>query len=301
MTHTVDAKTTIDLAESLDAQQPADRGRDSALRVIRRNRRTLIGLVIVLFVILLAAAGPVLAPYDPTSANFDLILERPTLSHLNGTDNFGRDVLTRVLYGYRVSLLVAIASVAAAVVVGGPLGLLAGYFGNVVDNLIMRPLDLLMAFPAILLAVSLVAIAGTGTGVLIVALAVIWVPIMARILRGSVLAVRAEEYVEAARSLGASAPRVMLRHVLPNSLGPLIVQASISMGIAILIEAALSFIGLGTQPPNPSLGLMLSEGRDFMREAPWVVTFPGLAIMLAVLGFNLLGDGLRDIVDAGHR
>jgi peptide/nickel transport system permease protein len=206
-----------------------------------------------------------------------------------------------VLEGYRVSMIVAVGSVAGAIVVGLPLGLAAGYFGSVVDNLIMRPLDLLMAFPPILLAVTLVAIFGTGADVTILALAVIYVPILARVLRGSVIAIRGEEFVAAARAIGASPIRVMLRHVLPNSLGPFVVQASTSMGIAILIEAALSFIGLGTQPPDPSLGSMLSEGRDFMRESPWVVLFPGLAIMVAVLGFNLLGDGLRDLIAAGER
>ena len=165
----------------------------------------------------------------------------------------------------------------------------------------MRALDVLMAFPVILLAVTLIAIFGVGIPILIASLAVIWLPIMARVVRGAVIGVRAEEYVEAARSIGASASRLMLVHVLPNSLGPLVIQASISMGLAILIEAALSFIGLGVQPPEPSLGSMLFEGRDFMREAPWVVTFPGLAIMLAVLGFNLLGDGLRDVIAAERR
>jgi peptide/nickel transport system permease protein len=180
------------------------------------------------------------------------------------------------------------------VLAGLPLGLLAGSFNAKVDNLIMRPLDLLMAFPPVLLAITLIAIFGTGTDVEVLALALIYVPIMARVLRGSVISVRGEEFVEAARAMGAGHLRVMLRHILPNSLGPLTVQASISVGIAILIEAALSFIGLGTQPPDPSLGSMLADGRDFMREAPWVVTFPGLAIVLAVLGANLLGDGLRD-------
>ena len=218
-----------------------------------------------------------------------------------GTDGFGRDVFARVAYGFRISMIVALGSVFLAVLVGLPLGLLAGYLGGLTDNLIMRPLDLLLAFPPIMLAITLVAIFGTSTTVTIAALALIYVPIMARILRSSVVTVRGEEYVEAARSIGATSSRVMLRHVLPNSLGPLIVQASISMGIAILIEAALSFIGLGTQPPDPSLGGMLAESKDFMREAPWSVTFPGLAIMLAVLGFNLLGDGLRDLIESERR
>ncbi len=270
-------------------------------QALRRSNRAAIGMALVALVTSLAALAPVIERFDPTYGDFDNLLAGPSMKHWFGTDNFGRDVFTRVIYGYRVSMAVAVASVALAIAAGLPLGLLAGYFGNPLDNLIMRPLDLLMSFPPILLAVTLVAIFGTGTTVTILALAVIWVPIMARVLRGSVLTVRNEEYVEAARALGASALRVMLRHVLPNSLGPLVVQASISMGIAILIEASLSFIGLGTQPPDPSLGLMLAEGRDFMRETPSVVVFPGIAIMVAVLGFNLVGDGVRDLLAADRR
>jgi peptide/nickel transport system permease protein len=268
---------------------------------LRKSRRTIVGLSIAGIVCVLALTAPWLARYDPTFGDFGSVLTEPSRKHLFGTDGFGRDVFARVVYGYRVSMAVAIASVLVAVAAGLPLGLLAGFFGSTVDNLIMRPLDLFLSFPPILLAIVLVAIFGTGLGVTIIALALIYVPIMARILRSSVVSERNEEYVHAARAIGASSPRVMLRHVLPNSLGPLIVQASISMGIAILIEAALSFIGLGTQPPNPSLGGMLAESKDFMREAPWSVTFPGLAIMLAVLAFNLLGDGLRDLIASDRR
>ena len=270
-------------------------------RLLRRSRRATAGLLLVLIVVALAVLAPVLGRYDPTFGDFERMLAAPTPDHPAGTDGFVRDVLVRVLYGYRISMVVAFASVLAAVACGLPLGLLAGYFGGLVDNLIMRPLDLLMAFPAILLAVALIAVVGTGTEVVALALAVIYLPIMARVLRGSVIGTRGEEYVDAAHAIGATPLRVMLRHVVPNSIGPLVVQASISMGIAILIEASLSFIGLGTQPPNPSLGSMLAEGRDFMREAPWVVVFPGLAIMLAVLSFNLLGDGLHDLISAERR
>jgi peptide/nickel transport system permease protein len=283
-----------------DRARPGWAGR-GWLETARRGRRAVAGLVVVVVVALLALLAPAIARHDPTFGDFDLVLAAPTADHLFGTDNFGRDVLARVLYGYRVSMTVAVVSVAAAVAIGAPLGLLAGYFGAALDNLIMRPLDLLMAFPPILLAITLVAVFGTGVDVTVLALAVIYVPIMARILRASVITTRGEEYVDAARAMGATPARVMLRHVLPNSLGPLAVQISVSMGIAILIEATLSFIGLGTQPPDPSLGSMLAEGRDFMRQAPWVVLYPGLAIMLAVLGFNLLGDGLRDLIDRGAR
>jgi peptide/nickel transport system permease protein len=288
----------------LAASQPAAAARESmaprAWQVLRRSRRATAGLLLIVLIVVLAALAPVVGRYDPTYGDFERMLAAPTADHPAGTDGFGRDVLARVLYGYRVSIVVAFASVIAAVALGLPLGMLAGYFGGLVDNLIMRPLDLLMAFPAILLAVALIAVVGTGTAVVALALAIIYLPIMARVLRGSVISVRGEEFVDAAHAMGATPLRVMLRHVMPNSVGPLVVQASISMGIAILIEAALSFIGLGTQPPNPSLGSMLAEGRDFMREAPWVVIFPGLAIMLAVLSFNLLGDGLHEIISPGR-
>jgi peptide/nickel transport system permease protein len=292
------ASPSVPIPAPLAAQAERTAARPTWWLTLRRSNRTLIGLAILLIVVALTPLAPVIGRYDPNYGDFDNILGRPTAAHIFGTDNFGRDVFTRVLYGYRVSMLVGVVSVLAAVAIGAPLGLLAGYFGSLVDNLIMRPLDLLMSFPAILLAITLIAVFGTKQSVTILALALIYFPIMARVLRGSVITVRGEEYVEAARAIGAKPLRVMLRHILPNSLGPLVVQASISMGIAILIEAALSFIGLGTQPPNPSLGGMLAEGRDFMREAPWVVTFPGLALMLAVLGFNLLGDGLRDLIAA---
>lgn len=271
------------------------------LSSLRSSTRTLVGIGIVIVVALIAAGAPVISRYDPTYGDFSSMLTGPSTAHVFGTDGFGRDVFARVAYGFRVSMVAALGSVIVAVLIGLPLGLVAGYMGNVVDNLIMRPLDLLLAFPPILLAITLVAIFGTKLEITIIALALIYVPIMARILRSSVVSVRGEEFVEAARSMGASPARVMLRHVLPNSLGPLIVQASISMAIAILIEAALSFIGLGTQPPDPSLGGMLAESKDFMREAPWSVTFPGLAIMAAVLGFNLLGDGLRDLIAPERR
>lgn len=292
------ASPSVPIAAPLAAQAERAAARPGWRLALRRSPRTLVGLAIILVVVAVALLAPVIRRYDPNYGDFDHILGSPSSAHLFGTDNFGRDVLARVFYGYRVSMLVGVVSVLAAVAAGAPLGLLAGYFGSLVDNLIMRPLDLLMSFPAILLAITLIAVFGTRQGVTILALALIYFPIMARVLRGSVITVRGEEYVEAARAIGARPLRVMVRHVLPNSLGPLVVQASISMGIAILIEAALSFIGLGTQPPDPSLGGMLTEGRDFMREAPWVVTFPGLALMLAVLGFNLLGDGLRDVIAA---
>jgi peptide/nickel transport system permease protein len=228
-------------------------------------------------------------------------LARPSIGHPLGTDNFGRDVLSRVLYGYRISLAVALGSVAAALLIGVPLGLAAGFFGGGLDNLIMRPMDVLISFPALVLVVALAGFLGQGTTVMVLAIAIIYVPTIVRVMRASAMEVSRELFVEGARARGASNARLVLRHVLPNAWSPVLVQASILMGIAILIEAALSFIGLGTQPPDPSLGLMLSEGRVYMREAPWLVIFPGLAIGIAVLGFNLLGDGLRNLLEPTRR
>ena len=264
---------------------------------LRRSAAMTAGLVIAAALVFAATFAPYIAPADPTSMDFQAPFHPPNRAHPFGTDNFGRDVLSRVLFGYRTSLLVGTGSVALSLVGGIPLGLLAGYLGGAVDHLIMRPMDALIAFPAILLTVALAGVLGTSTFVLMIVIAVVYLPIMVRTMRAAVLAVRAEPFVEGARARGASNLRLALRHVLPNAIDPVLIQASILMGIAILIEATLSFLGLGTQPPNPSLGLMLADGRDIMRDAPWVVVFPGLAIMLAVLSFNLTADGLRDVLD----
>jgi peptide/nickel transport system permease protein len=255
------------------------------------------GAIIVFALVLLTLLAPVVARYDPTTMDTSAPLKGPSVGHFFGTDNFGRDVYSRTLYGYRASLTAAVGSVVIALVFGIPFGLLAGYLGSLVDNLIMRSMDVFLAFPAILWVIALVGVFGTNTEVLALAIGVIYVPIIARVMRSATLAIKGAEFVDGARALGAAEGAIMLRHVLPNAISPVIVQASILMGIAILIEAALSFIGLGTQPPDPSLGLMLSDGRGIMQEAPWVVIFPGLAIVAAVLGFNLLGDGLRDLLD----
>jgi peptide/nickel transport system permease protein len=260
-----------------------------------------VGAGLVILLVILALSAPLTAPHEPETMDFDAPLSGPTLKHPFGADNFGRDVLSRLLFGYRISLAVVLGSVGIALLVGVPLGLVAGYFGGRLDNLIMRPMDVLMAFPAIVLVVALAGLLGTHTAVMILAVAVVYVPICVRVMRGSALEVSRELFVEGARARGASDARLMLRHVLPNALSPVLIQASILMGIAILIESALSFIGLGTQPPTPSLGLMLAEGKVFMREAPWMVVFPGLAIAGAVLGFNLLGDGLRELLDPTRR
>jgi peptide/nickel transport system permease protein len=277
-------------------QHAAPRSRDLN-RWFARYPQVSIGAIIVLALVLLTLAAPIVGRYDPTTMDTSAPLQGPSLMHFFGTDNFGRDVYSRTLFGYRASLTAAVGSVAIALLVGIPLGLMAGYFGTLTDNVVMRSMDILLAFPAILWVIALAGVLGTNTEVLALAIGVIYIPIIARVMRGTTLALKGVEFVDSARALGASETSIVLRHVLPNAISPVIVQASILMGIAILIEAALSFIGLGTQPPDPSLGLMLSDGRNIMQEAPWVVIFPGLAIVAAVLGFNLLGDGLRDLLD----
>lgn len=254
-------------------------------------------MLIVAAIVAIAILAPLIAPHDPESVSSDRILAAPNLQHPFGSDSLGRDVLTRVIYAFRVSLLVAIGSVGVAFAVGAPIGLTAGFRGGWVDGLLMRPLDILLALPALLLAVALIAIVGPGALIALLAISIIYLPIIARVVRSSVLVVRDQPYVDGARARGASELSIMLRHVLPNSLGPALVQATVLMGFAIQIEAALSFLGLGAQPPTPSLGIMLSDGRDVLTLAPWVEIFPGLALALVVLGFNLIGDGLRRRLD----
>lgn len=267
----------------------------------RMNPTLAVGLGLLVLVMVFTLVVPLLSPYQSDEIQASDALSGPSAQHWLGADNLGRDILVRVAEGYRISLSIAVGSVALALLVGVPLGLVAGYAGGWVDNLVMRPLDVLMAFPAILLAITVMAIFGTGVAVLLPAIGVVYVPIIARVMRASTLATRRELFVEAARARGASRWRIVLRHVLPNSVGPVTVQASILMGIAILLEAALSFIGLGVRPPRPSLGLMLSDGRDFMANSAWVVAAPGLAIMVLVLAFNLIGDGLHDWLDPRGR
>lgn len=258
---------------------------------------TLLGAGLLVLLVLVAIAAPLLAPQDPEAVLASRVLGPPDAAHLLGSDVLGRDVLSRVIYALRVSLLVAVSAVGVATVLAVPLGLVAGYFGGWVDTLVSRPLDMLLVLPALLLAISLIAILGPGSTVAALAIAVIYLPILARVMRSSTLVVTRNEYVVGARARGAGHLRVMATHVLPNALGPVLVQASVLTGFALQLEAALSFLGLGTQPPTPSLGGMLSDGRDVLTQAPWVEVFPGLAIVLAVIAFTLLGDGLRRSLD----
>lgn len=266
-------------------------------RRLLRHRLVLFGGAIVVLFAVVAAVGARLAPYDPNAMDFTARFAGPSAAHPFGTDEFGRDLFSRVLHGAAVSFRVAFIAVGISASVGVVLGMLAGYVGRWLDELIMRTMDVLFAFPAVLLAITVMAILGRGVGNAMIAIAIVYVPIFARVTRGAVISLRGREFVTAARALGEGNARIMLRHILPNALGPVIVQTSLSLAFAILAEAALSFFGLGTQPPQPSWGRMLSEGRAFLQQAWWMGVFPGLAIMGTVLGFNLLGDGLRDVLD----
>ncbi len=256
-----------------------------------------LGLILVLTYLVIALFAGVLAPYSPIEQHPKDRLQAPGASYWLGTDEFGRDILSRLMHGATNSLRVALLSVAFACTLGTALGMSAGYGGGLLDNVIMRIMDLFFAFPAILLALSIVAALGPGTNNTILAIAVVYTPIFARVARGPVLSIKAMEFVEAAKSMGARHPRILLRHVLPNTVAPIIVQVSLALSWAMLTEAGLSFLGLGTVPPAPSWGSMLSDSRRLMEIAPWMAVSPGLAIMLGVLGFNLLGDGLRDALD----
>jgi len=266
------------------------------LHRLLRNRSFVIGALLVLFVALIAIFAPMLAPYDPMHSNFRARLAPPSTAHWFGTDHFGRDLLSRVIYGGRASLEIGISVVIATGIVGTSIGAIAGYFRRL-GNLLMRLMDALMAFPAILLAIVISAVLGSSIVNVVIALSIATAPHTARIVRASVLVVREMEYVEAARALGASDLRLLFGHVLINALAPLIVRLTYVFAIAILAEAVLSYIGVGPPPPTPTFGNIIASERDFTETAPWTVIFPGLAIVISVLGLNLLGDGLRDVLD----
>lgn len=276
---------------------PAGRAR-SPKRAAGAARASIVaGSVLLGALALIAIAAPLLAPHDPEAVVGDQVLGSPSAQHLFGSDVLGRDVLSRVLYGFRVSLLVSVSAVLASTVVAVPLGLVAGYFGGALDTWISRSLDMILVLPAMLLAITFIAILGPGSTIAAVAIAVIYLPILARVMRTSTVIVTRNEYVLGARARGAGHLRILVHHVAPNALGPVVVQASVLAAFAIQLEAGLSFLGLGTQPPTPSLGGMLADGRDVLSQAPWVEIFPGLAIVVAVLAFTLLGEGLRRAFD----
>lgn len=256
----------------------------------------LAGIVLVLVFVVLAIAAPLVAPFDPLAQPSKRLLP-PGGQHLLGTDEFGRDVLSRIIYGSRVSFQVGVISVGIALLLGGTLGLVSAYYLGLVDSLAMRVVDIMFAFPTIILIIAISGVLGASLTTAMIAIGIVYSPIFARIVRGPTLVVMQQQYVEGARAFGAGWLRIMLRYVLPNIAAPVIIQTTLSFSTAIVAEATLSFLGLGTQPPHPSWGTMLGSGRKFMELAPWVAVYPGLAIALVVLGLNLMGDALRDALD----
>lgn len=295
MAETASLKTKTGIADEI-SYPPRSPWTDAFQQFIR-HPTGMFGAFIVTILIIAALFGPQIAPADPNEISFEGRFAPPSLEHPFGADDFGRDTFSRILVGARVSLQVGIISVSIATVVGTLLGMIAGYSNRIVDEIIMRAMDILFAFPAILLAIAVMAALGKGIGNAMIAIGIVYVPIFARIARSEVLSVREEEFIEVAKALGASPMRIMFVHILPNILSPIIVEITLSLSFAILAEAALSFFGLGTQPPDPSWGRMLSEGRGYLQQSIWVGLFPGLAIMFTVMGFNFLGDGLRDSLD----
>lgn len=273
------------------------RGWGDLLRRFGRNRLAVAGALIVALLLLIAATADLIMPYDPTVQSLADKRQPPSATYLLGADEFGRDILSRIILGTRVALLVAFLAVGIALGIGSLIGMIAGFRGGWVDEILMRLMDILLAFPYLLVSIAIVAALGPGVVNTTIAVGIWATPAFARVVRGQVLGLKERDFVLAARAIGVPTPLLLWRHVLPNIIAPLLVFASLYMANAILLEAALSFLGLGIQPPWPSWGLMVATGRDFLRTAPHVATIPGLAIMLAVLGFNLLGDGLRDALD----
>ncbi|MBU0969213.1 MAG: ABC transporter permease [Proteobacteria bacterium] len=266
-----------------------------------KNKNALLGVIIVCFILLVALFGGMIAPYDPfLPAPLDR-LQPPSFAHWFGTDSLGRDILTRVIYGSRISLMIGLVSVGISLVPGTILGLLAGYFGKTLDAVIMRVMDVILAFPAILMAIFIAAILGPSLINTMIAVGIVYIPHYARIVRSSVLLLKEQLFVQSVGHMGGSHFRTIFGHILPNALAPIIVYATLGMGTAVLQAAALGFLGLGAQPPQPEWGAMLSEGRQYLQMAPHVAAFPGLAILLLVLGFNVFGDGMRDVLDPSLR
>ncbi|EAR64272.1 dipeptide ABC transporter (permease) [Bacillus sp. NRRL B-14911] len=268
-----------------------------AWRSFRKNKLAVVGALIVLFFVILAVFAPLIAPTGINEQQLANRLKAPSADHWFGTDDFGRDILSRVIYGARISLWVGFLAVLGSLAAGCLLGILAGYYGRWVDTIISRFFDIMLAFPSILLAIAIVAVLGPSLRNALIAIAIINIPNFGRLIRSRVLSVKQEEYIMAAKAVGMSDARILFLHVLPNSMGPIIVQGTLAVATAIIEAAALGFLGLGAEAPNPEWGKMLSDAKAYLIQAPWTMIFPGLAIMLTVLGFNLMGDGLRDALD----
>lgn len=270
------------------------------IHIFRKDKLALVGLAMILIFLVVAIFAPLLAPYPAQGlgeSDLESRLEAPSRTHLFGTDRQGRDILSRIMFGLRISLIAAFSVTTAAIAIGVPLGAIAGYYGGLIDEVIMRITDLFLSFPALLLAIIIVSVIGFGLQNAIFAIVISWWPWYTRLVRGITTSLKERAFVEGARSLGISNGRILLRHIIPNCFGPVIIQATVDIGTVILATASLGFIGLGAQPPQPELGLMISEGRDYVLEQWWYATFPGLIIFLLVLSFNLVGDGLRDTFD----
>jgi len=270
---------------------------DSLIYQVRKSPLTMVGLLIILILCCTAIFAPYIAPYEPAEINPPERLKPPSKTHICGTDTAGRDVFSRIVYGSRISIQIGVTVVSMAAIFGSLIGLFSGYIGGKVDEVIMRITDVFFSVPYLILALAIAAALGPNLSNAMISLSIVWWPVYARLTRGQALLIRESTYIEAVRGLGAGNLRIVFRHVLPNSLSPVIVQASLDFGNAVMYAAALSFIGLGAQPPTPEWGAMISTGRNYLRDSWWYPTFPGLAILITVLGFNLLGDGLRDILD----
>ncbi len=266
-------------------------------RRLKKNKVAVAGLFLLVFLAIVAVFAPLVAPEGIDDQNYGRILEPPSGENLLGTDNLGRDVFSRIIYGSRISLTIGFITTSIGVVIGGILGSIAGYYGGRIDNLIMRFIDIILAIPGLLLAIALVSALGPSLTNLMIAVGIASVPQFARLVRASVLSTKENEFIEAAQCLGASDLHIIVKHIWPNSFAPVLVQATLRMGAAIVVASGLSFLGLGSEPPTPEWGALLSDGRRFLRDAWWMATFPGVAIMITVLAFNLVGDGLRDALD----
>lgn len=297
----LDSKTAASDARSPGLAQAHAREtrtqRQIMMRRLRQNRLAMVGLTIVVGLIVMAIIAPIISPHDPIEMQLANQFIPPGKDHLLGTDEFGRDILTRIFYGARISLQVGIIAVGIAAVVGSLVGLCAGYFGKWFDLISQQIIDVMLAFPGLLLALGIIAVLGPSLRNVMIAVGLGSVPTYARLMRGQVLSLKEKDYVEAARALGARDWRILAVHILPNALSPIIVLASLGIASSILSAASLSFIGMGAQPPTPEWGAMLSSGRDYLRHEWWIATFPGIAIAITVFGFNVLGDGLRDAFD----
>ena len=297
--HVEEGEVSLEFAEDFFMERKYTRTSlyKDAWKRLRRNKLAMFGLAIVIILILIAIFAPFIAPHDPIARIKEDSLLAPNKTYWFGTDLLGRDIFSRIIYGSRVSLEVGIIAVGISVLIGLSLGAISGYFGNISDTIIMRIADIFFAFPYILGAIAIMTVLGPGIVNIFIAIGLLGWASFARIFRGSILSIKNKEYIEAARALGASNFRIITKHIFPNAFAPIIVYATMNVGTAIIVEAALSFLGIGVQPPNPAWGKMLSEALDYIDVAPWMMIFPGLAILITVLGFVLLGDGLRDAFD----